>query len=77
VARVHKSRLDLAAGRFGHEQLIFLAYIIERFLKGQSLTPDGVVEKKGAELVLVNKSISSYGSFGSYSQYVYQAEKCM
>jgi hypothetical protein len=73
LARVHKGRIDLAAGWFGRERLIFLAYIIERFLKGQSLNPDGVVEEKGAKVVLVDKSIEIFGSFGSYSEYVYQA----
>jgi hypothetical protein len=73
LAGVHKRRIDLAAGCFGRERLIFLAYIIERFRKGQFLNPNGVVEEKGPKVVLVNKSINNYGSYGSYCHYVYQA----
>jgi hypothetical protein len=68
LARVHKSRVDLAAGCFGPERFIFLASIINQFLKGQPFDAEGIVVDKEAKLVLVDKSI-----YGRFSQYIYQA----
>jgi hypothetical protein len=55
LAQEHKSRVDLAAGCFGRQQLIYLALTIDRFLKGVPLDRDSAGTEKHARWVLVEE----------------------
>jgi hypothetical protein len=59
LAQEHKARVDIAAGCVGRERFLYIALILDRFLKLEAIVPDVPEHDKDANWVLLRENVGA------------------